>query len=47
MKKSKEQIVLIKDDGIRWPFFWVVVSEDSQFLHIRNWFTGENRVICK
>lgn len=47
MKKSKEQIVLIKDTGIQWPFFWEVVSENAHFLHIRNWFTGENRVVRK
>lgn len=38
---------LLLDHGIRFPFFWEVVNENDHFLHIRNWFTGENRVICK
>ena len=38
---------LLKDNGIRFPCFWHIVSENGHFLHIRNWLTGENRVINK
>lgn len=47
MKKTKEQVACIKGSGIRFTFLWDVVLENGHFLHIRNWLTGENRVIRK
>jgi len=48
MKKKPEAIVaLLKDHGIRCPSLWEIVSENGNFLHVKNWFTGENRVIRK
>lgn len=38
---------LLKDNDIRLPFFWHIVSENDHFLHIRNWLTGQNRVLHK
>lgn len=47
MKKSKAVTALMKDDGIRCPFLWEIVSENEHFLRVRCWLTGENRVISK
>lgn len=47
MKKTKAQIACMKDSGIRFPFFWDVMLDNDHFLHVRNWFTGENRIIRK
>lgn len=47
MKKTKDQVAYIKGSGIRLTFLWDVVLENDHFLHIRNWLTGENRVISK
>ncbi len=32
---------------VKCPVFWAVVHDGAYHLHIRNWFTGENRVITK
>ena len=47
MKKTQTQINAIKDSGARFPLFWEVVTENDNFLHIRNRLTGENRVCRK
>lgn len=47
MKKTAAQIARIRSSGIRFPFFWDVILENGHFLHIRNWLTGENRVLNK
>ena len=32
---------------VKCPAFWIVVHDGEHHLHIRNWITGENRVITK
>lgn len=47
MRKTAAQIARIRSSGIRFPLFWDVVLENGNFLHIRNWMTGENRILNK
>lgn len=46
MKKLPRHNEIMKD-YVKHPIFWGVVQENSHFLHIRNRFTGENRVCRK
>lgn len=45
-KMSLEAAALLKDNGMK-LFFWQVVSWNKRFLLLRNWLTGDRRVLHK
>lgn len=47
VKKTKSHKASIRRSGIRMQILWTVAGEDQRFIHIRNWLTGEHRVIRK
>ena len=47
MKKTKDQIYVIKDSGAKFPLLWKVVNENGHFIQFVNRLTGETRVCRK